>query len=430
MPQDDSLNSASRKSTSKALSHSRSLERGCGCFFGLFFGFFILVGTVVLFPLFLLPVLQYLETTSWVETPCEIVSSRVIRENEKNRIAVQYKYRIQGKEFRGHKYRNYEVVGASRSSLEHVVNKLQPGTKTVCYVNPENNSQAVLDRSFSPMLLVGLFPLVFVFIGLLGLIFSRSLVQRFITARLTGVKHQEWRTEAAIKEQRQSSTGDGHNGEWEMPSVSTGPIELKSSSSPITGAVFAAIFALFWNGIVSLFLYEVVDDWANGRHNWFLAFFLIPFVLIGIGAILAAIYTFLALFNPKPKVTVSDATTILGESFVLNWQFPGSTSSIRKMQVQLVGTEWVQYQQGTSTYTDTREFYCEDLFETDQPMEMTEGELEVVIPVNTMHSFNASHNKIKWSLRIKGDIPMWPDVNRSYEFTVLPLPVEQGAIPG
>ncbi len=414
----------SSQSASKALSHSQSMGRGCGCFSGLFFGFFILVGTVAIFPLFLFPFMQYLDATGWVETPCEIVSSSVENKNGKHSIAVEYKYRSHGDNFRGKKYRNYEVMGGSRSNLLKVVNKLRPGAKTVCYVNPGNISEAVLDRSFSPMLLLGLVPLVFVMIGLLGLTLGRLLAQSFITSRLAGVKNEEWRTATAIQEQSQSSQEDWQKRDWEPEPNAAGPIELKSGSSTVAGLFFVIIFALIWNGIISVFLFEVVGGWAKGKPDWFLTFFLIPFVLVGLGTILGTIYMFLSLFNPKPRLFISDATTMLGESFDLNWQFNGSTSSIKRLQIQLIGTEWAQYQQGTKTHTDTNDFYSEDLFDTDQPMEMPEGELEVVIPQSTMHSFSASNNKIKWSLRIKGDIAMWPDVKQSYDFTVLPFSVE------
>jgi len=53
----------SSQSASKALSHAQSMGRGCGCVSSLFFGFFILVGTTAIFPLFLFPLMQYLDAT-------------------------------------------------------------------------------------------------------------------------------------------------------------------------------------------------------------------------------------------------------------------------------------------------------------------------------------------------------------------------------
>jgi hypothetical protein len=38
-----------------------------------------------------------------------------------------------------------------------------------------------------------------------------------------------------------------------------------------------------------------------------------------------------------------------------------------------------------------------------------------------MHSFEAGHNKIIWSLRVHGDIYRWPDVKDEYPIVVLPM---------
>ncbi len=412
----------SSQPASKALSYSKPMGRGCGCVLTGFFSLIIIMGIATLIPSFLFPLMEYLEATNWVETPCEIISSDVIEKNGMSRIAVEFSYRSHGEEFRSRKYRNYELTSTSHNSLLKIVENLRPGTKTVCYVNPDNISEAVLDRSFSPTILLGLFPLVLVLFGLFGLVFGRQYVQKIISNRVATIKNEEWRTITAIQEQGQTFQEEWEKNDWQPSPASSGPIELKSVSSTAFGLFFVVLFGVIWNGIVSVFLLEVADGWMKGNPDWFLTLFLIPFVLVGIGTILAFFYILLSLFNPKPRLFVSDATVALGESFKMNWKFKGSPSSIRRLQIQLVGTEWAQYRQGTNTHTDTNEFYCVDLFDTEQPMEMTEGELEVTLPKTTMHSFNASNNKIKWSLRVKGDIPMWPDVNQSFDFTVLPLP--------
>jgi hypothetical protein len=37
-----------------------------------------------------------------------------------------------------------------------------------------------------------------------------------------------------------------------------------------------------------------------------------------------------------------------------------------------------------------------------------------------MHSFSTQHNKIVWSIRVKGEIARWPDLNEEFALTVLP----------
>gem|GEM_PF-2716050 len=56
--------------------------------------------------------------------------------------------------------------------------------------------------------------------------------------------------------------------------------------------VFCAIFlivelvaTLFWNGIVAVFLFQVLGGFHRGRPEWFLTIFLIPFLLVGLALI-------------------------------------------------------------------------------------------------------------------------------------------------
>jgi hypothetical protein len=74
------------------------------------------------------------------------------------------------------------------------------------------------------------------------------------------------------------------------------------------GAFFGlTLVALFWNGIVSVFLWQVVASWRQGQPNGCLTAFLIPFVLVGLGLIYAVGRQFLVLFNPRPHITLTPA---------------------------------------------------------------------------------------------------------------------------
>jgi hypothetical protein len=37
-----------------------------------------------------------------------------------------------------------------------------------------------------------------------------------------------------------------------------------------------------------------------------------------------------------------------------------------------------------------------------------------------MHSFAARNNKITWTLRVRGEIPKWPDIDDEYPVHVAP----------
>ena len=51
---------------------------------------------------------------------------------------------------------------------------------------------------------------------------------------------------------------------------------------------------------------------------------------------------------------------------------------------------------------------------------MKTGILSIPIPEDSMHSLDTGNNKIVWTLYLEGDIKRWPDVQDSFEITVLP----------
>ncbi len=61
------------------------------------------------------------------------------------------------------------------------------------------------------------------------------------------------------------------------------------------------LIAAFWNGIVSVFLWQIVLSFRRGDPEWFLCLFMTPFVLVGLGLMAGVVYFLLALANPRPQ---------------------------------------------------------------------------------------------------------------------------------
>ncbi len=425
----------------KALSHQQS-GGGCllGCFAYIFFGIFCLVGGINAYVLLFEPLGKYLAINSWAETPCEILESDLQEVGSSLLVTVSYEYQVAGKKYLGTRFRHQnhtagDEINAARGTWRET---LRPGSRTVCYVDPHNPAQAVLNNDFSPWILIGIVPLIFLMIGLTGILLTPRL-QKYITARTQLLGTSAARKLAARQGISSRDVFDEdlplesetvrQQGDWKvttldgriwLPPVETGPRELKSGTKPLGTFIGLLFFALIWNGITSIFAWHVLSEWMNGRPPWFMTLFLLPFLAVGLGVVVGAIYALLALFNPRPQLYVSSPSVRLGETFRVKWVLQGRIASIRNFTVKLKGEEWAQYRQGTSTYTDTHIFHESLAVATSDLHEIESGETSLEIPAGAMHSIQASDNKIRWKIELQGEISFWPDVRDSYEISVLP----------
>jgi len=387
----------------QAMSSGGSSESPTWLLYG-FFSVFALAGLSFLLGWFGPATMRVVQARGWPEAPCQIVSSRVQSHDGSDgttySVDVVYRYEVGGREYKAGRY---HFLGGSSSGYEgkkKIVDGLKPGHKTVCYANPADPTDAVLERGFTPGYLFGLIPLVFVVIGVGGLVFA----VRHTRKQKVSAEQLDWVPESA---------------------EAAGPVVLRSTRSPIGRLLLVILFAAFWNGIVSVFVVECVKSWRAGAPEYFLTFFLIPFVLIGLAFIVAIGYSFLALFNARPKLTVSSRSVSLGGALDLAWELAGRTGAIRRLRVYLEGREEATYTRGTATYTDRETFITMDVVDATDARDIIAGRARVTIPPDTMHSFEARHNKIVWELCIRGDIARWPDIKESYRITVLSEAREQ-----
>ncbi len=407
-----------------------------------FFGIFLLVGSLGTYMLLILPLQEHFAVQKWVETPCLILESKFQRDDDQYKVRVTYEYEIAGELFQGDQFRSPNHIQKERISRsdQHWRKQLKKGNRTVCYVDPHDPSSAVLDRKFSYLMLLGAIPLVFVAIGAGGLIAAPRMIaaSRDQGAQLAEALSRQDPSRVSLFGALTGSLLAGENppGEirkqdaWDvitappspwLPVAETGPRELKAKQTPWAMFLGLLLVALFWNGIVSVFVSQAIFDWRQGGQPWFLTLFMIPFVVIGIGLLLGACYYFLAMFNAKPQMFVSSPSARPDEELRIKWVLRGRIHSLRNFSIKLVGEEWAQYRRGTSTYSDTHAFHEEEVYSTLDHYEMESGEAAVTIPAKAMHTVQANNNKIQWKLLLHGDVPLWPDIHAEFEITVLPL---------
>lgn len=375
---------------------------------------FILVGGGFFIGMALLPAVRLLESQGWQATDCTVVSSTV-RSHESDdgttySVDILYEYEWDGGVWRsnGSSFVTWSSSGYD-SKADRVAEHL-PGSTTVCYVDPDDPTRAVLDRGFSLGYLIGLLPLIFVVAG--GAVAAH------------GFKRRD-RRETAVSA---APTGLAEQTAEVLPTATaaTGPVVLKPETGPLMKVVGMAFMALFWNGIVSIFVHQVVEGFQSGSPDWFLTVFMVPFVLVGLLLIGMVVKLALAAFNPRPQLTVSSQSPRLGQSLQVQWRFDGSVRRLERLRIVLEGREEATYRRGTDTRTDTEVFATITVLDTRDQMQMRRGSTMVDIPDDTMHSFDADNNVVAWAFEVDGEIARWPDVDERFAIAVRPaLPEEQ-----
>ncbi len=371
-----------------------------------FFGLFAVAGGAMLYPLGILPIAKTIQSRSWVETPCTVLRAGVHDHDSDDgttySVYILYQYEFEGKTYKSDRY---DFLGGSSSGYKgkaRVVAAYQSAENPVCYVNPKDPSESILKRGFHAKLLLALFPLPFLLIGVGGLVH---------TVRGKSPSPVRVATVGSIK--RMGPTG-------RMGPTDVGRRVLRPVASPRGKFVAMVLAAVFWNGIISIFLVGAIDDLRHGEFSLFPTLFLLPFVAIGLGLTAGAAYQLLAMFNPRPALELSSGAIPLGGAAELRWTFSGRTGRIRELTVTLRGTEEARYRRGTDTHTDRNVFYEMELHQTSDALEIASGQVGFVIPPDTMHSFEAENNRILWNLELHGDIQGWPDVKESFKINITP----------
>ncbi len=374
---------------------------GAGCL-AAFFSVFLIFGLLIFVPFFAVPLAQSWSASGWAQVPCLIEYSAVRThpgdDGATYSVEVLYSYEVGGRQFKSSRYDFFTGSDSEYSSKSEWVQSHPEGTRTTCFVNPEDPLDAVVRLGSLSLALWGLLPLIFVAVGGIGVAGSLLSLRRKGKARARDVSRPSDR----------------------VPVHGTGPLVLEAAASPLSKLVTGTIFALIWNGITGIFVWVAVTGWADGEEMGCLALFLIPFVLIGLAALVNIPYLALAMVNPRPRLTLDKRRLTLGSSATLSWRFRGATRRLRRLRITLEGIEKVTYRRGTNTRTDTNTFATMPVVDLPAGTGLESGQAHLEIPPDTMHSFKASHNEVVWKLRLQGEIRVWPDVLTEFEVEVEP----------
>ncbi len=366
---------------------------------------FILPGLAISYFLGVRPMLRVQEAQHWPTAPATVLSSQVRTHRGSDSttysIDISYRYTWEGQEYTSDRYDFSMGSSSGRESKARVVRAFPVGHHFEAYVNPDNPAEAVINRDFQ-----------WLYAALLG--FGAVFVIAGLAAALGGL--------------RTARTGSRSDTRSYLPPLpqpdARGGILLKPEHSPWAKVFGILFFALVWNGIISVFVFQVWKSWQNNSPDYFLTLFMIPFVLVGLGALLAFFYALLSTFNPRLLLLLSPDHPRPGTPFALDWEFHGSPRRLQHYTLTLEGLERIEYTTGSGKHSSNhvREnlFFQQELHHTDNPSHMADNTLNVELPADLPHSFHAPNNKILWRIRLHGPIRFWPDLKQTFPLTVLP----------
>jgi len=386
---------------------TKAIPLGCTLLFGLFF---FLPGLGVAGFLGVRPLLQVLAAQQWTATPATVLASEVksSSSSDGNTYSVHIEYRYAWIESTYTSSRYDFVTGSSSGykNKQRIVDQHPVGSTITAWVNPNNPAEAVIDRSVK-LFYFGMIA----FGGVFMLVGGGVMVMSFVGRKKAGEPPPPL-----------SSTAGSRVDSIPARRVTdaSGTLVLTPSAGPWMKALGALFIALFWNGIVSVFLFQVVKSFQKGRPEWILVLFLIPFVVVGLLMIVGFFHALLATLNPRVLLLIGPGNLRCGGRFTLDWEFVGSTHRLRDFSLVLEGVEKATYRQGTDTRTDEHVFHRTTLARREAGQPMENGSVALDFPAGLIHSFQASHNRIEWRLVVRGDIPKWPDLNETYPITLLP----------
>lgn len=349
------------------------------------------------------PMSSYFAARSWQQIPCTIQESRLglatgpKRDGRESRIEVTYTYSLRGKEYTSSRY---DLLGAytttDQREKREILARYPKGTRTLCWVNPENPQEAVLKREFSADYLVGLLFSLFIPAGLSAIWWTLS--------QIFGLQERLNRRRRARRK--------------ETPEADDGPRTLKRRV-PITRTVIGgAVLVVIWNGAVWIMLSRIIGGWQRGEPDGCLSLFVIPFLLVGLVLIWATVAPIVMLFNPPLKLTISRTTLRPGQSTILQWKIHGRAERVRRLRVLLHAPNSGGIFDDSDTEDDSEtdpeldtatDWDTLTIVDTDQPMRIAEGRAEIRIPSEASSLFDEEDDKLVWMLKTYCEIPSWPD---------------------
>ncbi len=344
--------------------------------------------------------MSLIQAQHWIETSCVVDKSEVLRSRSSSqgkssttyKVDIHYHYQYQENTYTGNNYRFEDFYSSGYESKKQIVDAYPPGSAFNCFVNPDNPSESVIQRKPNWQLLISFFPLIFLVIGIWGMVNSFK-------------KNDLKQSDADLTQAQRKAN-----------------IVLQEALSPLKSFLLVLCFALFWNGVVAVMITQWWLPTYKATHSIPIldTLFASVFVIAGTLLIFGVCYNFLCLFNPRMTIEISPGWLQPGGQYQLTYRIIGNVNRLTDLSLKLIGKESICYASGKSTREEEATILESVIFQQVSNRLSPNGTAELNIPLNIMPSFSGGHNKIIWTIVAHGNIPFWPDMNHDYVITISP----------
>lgn len=369
----------------------------------------------------------------FVETRCRIVAEQIAVVEEEGRQLYRpdftIRYSAGGTEYEVAAFDAARVYFTSEEQCRHALEAFAVGQEYSCWYDPHDPKTAVLQRGYSWYAwVVPLLPAAFVAVGFGGLIYSY----------LTWGKSQEHRS--LLERSNLDLFDPSRSITARFPSVPD-DVDVRNSPGtvlryrvpmvPVLGSILSAVLAAAWNVTVVWFIVRDVRDYFAGvPGDYIYSFLLLPFLAAGGYLIYVASRQALTTWGMDPTIVeISEHPLVPGGRYELHVGQTGRYQ-VNWLTVSLACDEEATFQQGTNSRAHVQRVAEAELFRRG-PFVIERGNplaerVEFVVPAGAMHSFQSTHNAVKWKIVVRADLHNWPNFSREFAVVVCPAAAGRG----
>jgi len=382
----------------------------------------------------------------FVETTCQVLDKRV-GESQRNGVTVfrpevQVEYRVDGTPYRVWSYpvpgvvrplgrpdakgQSDSLYGQDRAEQQTIINQFIVNHEYYCWYDPQTPEVVLLIQGYYWGLWLALIvPLSFVVLGGAGVAHSllyatTSAERRAVLTRRAG--RLELFDAAGKSGDEFPNIPDGSTITDSPGTTLTYRLPIRTSSAWILVLLGAA--CVIWNMLVAISAGYAINNHLEGRPDWVLPVFLIPFVLVGLGMTVYFVYRLLVANGIGPTlIEISDHPLVPGKRYQIFISQSGGLR-LKSFSMRLICEEETTYRQGTDIRVHRSLVHDQELVHHDD-LEIRRGtpfevQCELHMPERAMHSFRSNHNEIRWKLLVEGRLPRWAGFQRDFAVIVHP----------